>query len=324
MTPFAIQVRMRFLHWLLFVFVALALCSARLVGDEYRMTNGNIIRGEPVSMNDDGMVIRRSIGGHTPRINWSRLSQESLMELAKNPQALPFVEPFIDIPLAAREREPKKEIILRPVPRVERIQKPALGAALVTPAGLGMLLVVFLGNLFAAYEIARFRNRPPVMVVGLSAVLPVLGPILFLSLPTAERDEEAVEYPEMAAAAHAAGKITTGPMAKTQMASGLSIAQAEKPGAAAVQSSQNFKRGDFTFNRRFFESKFPGFFRVVPSEADKDMVLIVKSTGGDFQAKRISRISSSDLHLQLLRGGEVSVGFNDIHEVQTRHKDAKS
>jgi hypothetical protein len=325
MTPFVIQHRMRFLHWLLLMVAVTWQCStAELLGAEYRMTNGDIIRGEAVAFDDDGLVIRRNIGGHTPRINWSRLSQESLIELAKNPQAQHFVEPFIDFPLVTKEREPKKEIILRPVPRVDRVQRPGLAAMFVAPAGIGLFLMMFLANLYAAYEIARFRNRPPALVVGLSAVLPVLGPILFLSLPRATADEELVEHPEFAGAAHGSGKITTGPMARTPMASGLSIAAVEKQTASASQTAQTYKRGEFTFNRRFFESKLPSFFRVVQSEADKDLVLIIKSSGGDYQAKRISRISSTDLHLQLLRGGEVSAAFGDIHEVQVRHKDAKA
>jgi hypothetical protein len=322
MAPFDIQNPMRFLVWLLMIFIAAGQCSSELLGGEFRMANGDIIRGEPVSLNDDGMVIRRDIGGHTPRIGWNRLSQESLIELAKNPQALPFVEPFIDIPLVPKEKQPKKEIILQPVPRVDRVEKPTLGAALVAPAGIVILLALFLTNLYAAYEIARFRHRPPALVVGLSALLPVLGPMLFLALPTSDRPDEAIEVPELATAGQG-GKITTGPLGKTPMASGLSIAHTEKQ-AGATQAAQTFKRGDFTFNRRFFESKFPGFFRVVPSEADKDLVLVVRSSGGDYHAKRISRISSTDVHLQVLRGGEVSVSFADIHEVQIRHKDAKA
>jgi hypothetical protein len=112
-------------------------------------------------------------------------------------------------------------------------------------------------------------------------------------------------------------------MAKVPMASGLSLAQSEKAaGAGATQAGQAYKRGEFTFNRRFFESKFPGFFRIVQSEADKDLVLVVRSGRTEHTAKRISRISSNEMHLQLLRGGETSVPFAEISEVLVRHKDA--
>ena len=43
----------------------------------------------------------------------------------------------------------------------------------------------------------------------------------------------------------------------------LRLAQAEAaPAAATTPEAQVFQRGAFTFNRRFFETKFPGFFGV--------------------------------------------------------------
>ena len=88
---------------------------------------------------------------------------------------------------------------------------------------------------------------------------------------------------------------------------------------------ETFKRGDYTFNRRFVETKFSGFFRVVPAEAEKDLVLVVRTNKAEFVGKRVSRVSSTDLHLQLLRGAvEQAVPYADITDFQIRHKDAKS
>ena len=87
----------------------------------------------------------------------------------------------------------------------------------------------------------------------------------------------------------------------------------------------DFKRGDFTLNRRFIETKFSGFFRVVPTEAEKDLVFVVRTNKNEYIAKRISRISSNEMHVTLLRGGiEQMVPFADITELQIRHKDAKT
>lgn len=107
---------------------------------------------------------------------------------------------------------------------------------------------------------------------------------------------------------------------------GLSIAANEKPAAAATTHSAVYTRGDNTFNRRFFETKFPGFFRVVPSEADKDLILVVKTGRGEYVAKRITRISSNEMHILPLKTGtaEVLVPFGEVIQVQVRHKDAKS
>jgi hypothetical protein len=41
-------------------------------------------------------------------------------------------------------------------------------------------------------------------------------------------------------------------------------------------------------------------------------------------AKRISRISSNEMHVQVLSGGEVTVPFAEITSVTLRHKDAKA
>ncbi len=131
--------------------------------------------------------------------------------------------------------------------------------------------------------------------------------------------------PEPAAAAQAAaGKLTTGPLAKVPMASGLSIAHGEKPGGAAAAQGgpQVFKRGEFTFNRRFMETKFASFFRVVQSEKE---VLVVRAAKEEYIARRISRISTNEMHIQLLRGGnEVMVPFAEIIEVQVRPNDGKA
>ena len=86
-----------------------------------------------------------------------------------------------------------------------------------------------------------------------------------------------------------------------------------------------FKRGEFSFNRRFFETRFSGFFKVMPSEAEKHLVLVIKCAKGEFIGKRISKISATELSLQLFAAGGASseepILFNDIFEVQVRQKD---
>ena len=87
-----------------------------------------------------------------------------------------------------------------------------------------------------------------------------------------------------------------------------------------------YQRGQFTFNRRFFETKFSGFFGVVRRDADRDMVLVIKSSRGEYVGQRISRIAANDLHLQVQRGHaseEVMIPFVEVQEIRLRHKDAK-
>lgn len=299
-------------------------------GAEVRMTNGDVYRGEPVSFDDDGVVMRLDIGGFSQRLSWSQMTQETLKELAKNKQAAPFAEAFIELtPEEEQQRKPKKEIVIQPVERFERPAKPNFFAAFASPVGLFVFGVLYLANLFAAFEIAVFKQRPVILVVAVSALLPIVGPIIFLSLPPSEEMDVPAAVPEMehaAVGAGAPGARATGQVPAAPPASGLSVAQTERSGGSTpVAEPAVYKRGDVTFNRRFFEAKFPGFFRIVPSESEKDLVMVVRAARNEYVARRISRISMNDMHLQLLRGtSEVSVPFGEIIEVQIRHKDAKA
>lgn len=318
---------MRLLRLLFVLGLGLWVCSTALLGDEFKLNNGDVLRGQPVSFNDDGLVVRLDIGGHSPRISWSKLTQETLQQLAKNPQATKFVEPFIDVPPVPKEKEQKKkDIVVKPAPRAEQVAKPSFIGFIATPAGLVVTLVLILANAYAAYQIALYRRRSPGMICALSIIFPVIAPALVLAMPTAEYEAAELPAADAADGTHAAGKATTGPLAKVPgMASGLSIAQeSDKAGGAAPGQPQVFKRGEFTFNRRFMETKFPGFFRVVSNEAEKDLVLAIRTAKEEYVAKRISRISSNEMHVVLLRGSEVSVEFAAIAEMQVRNKDAKA
>src|SRR5439155_5085819 len=108
--------------------------------------------------------------------------------------------------------------------------------------------------------------------------------------------------------------------------SGLRLAHAEaEPAKPALPARTTFQRGQFTFNRRFFETKFPGFFGVIRRDADRDMVLVIKSARGQHTGQRISRITGNDLHLQVQHGAaseEVMIPFQEIQEIHLKHKDA--
>src|SRR5205085_2052815 len=191
---------------------------------------------------------------------------------------------------------------------------------LLTPAGFVVLAAFFFANLYAAFHIAKFRSRPVALVVGLSVILPVLAPIIFLLIPDGE-----------SAAAPAPDHQPTGapeavsPQAKVEgMQSSLGLAAHQKPTKPGESSTQQvYKRTEVNFDRKFFETTFTGYFRVVPP--NPDMVLVIKTAKGEYVGRRITRISGNEIHLQLLRGNsEQSVGFGEISEVQVRHKDAKA
>lgn len=304
------------------VLLAALLLQVAALGMDFKLSNGDVIKGEASNANSDGIVIRQEVGGFSERIGWGRFTQETLKALLDNPQAKKFVEPFIEVPIEvkAKEKAKKKEIIIREPTRVERpTPKPKFFAGMLSPAGFLILGILAFANLYSAFHIAKFRGRPIALVVGLSVIAPVLGPIIFLLMPAAEG-----HGPPPDAAPVATTEVVSAEAKVSGMQSNLGLASHQKPEQkGANQQAEVYRRADTTFDRRFFETKFTGFFRVVP--ANPDMVLVVKTAKQEYVARRISRISANEVHLQLLRGNtEVGVAFGEIAEVAVRHKDAKA
>jgi hypothetical protein len=108
-------------------------------------------------------------------------------------------------------------------------------------------------------------------------------------------------------------------------ASGLHVAATGWQAATAIPETQVFQRGQFTFNRRFFETKFSNFFGITRHGADKDMVLVVKTPKGQHIVERVSRIAANEAHFEVAVGTgrqEVMVPFGEIQEIQLKHRNA--
>lgn len=295
------------------------------LGATYQLLDGSQLNGEAISFNPDGLVVKRDDGTFSPRVSWTNFTMETLSEIAKLPQAKRFVEPF----LFDEEEEPVKkalaEIRPKPVPRLTRADtKAGWGALFASPLSIALLAIVYLANLYAAFEVSIFRNYPALLVCGVAAVLPVVGPAVFLFLPThlARADAEEDEYvPEQYVEADV-------PVAETAVAGGHGSTAPSAPVAVGsggkVPPPMVYQRGAFTFNRRFFETKLAGFLRMVPSDEEKDMVVCIKSARGEHVGARISRIMPNELYLQVTKSGassDVLIPFGEISEVQVRHKD---
>ncbi len=307
-------------------------------GESFKLTTGQEITGELLltSANEAGIQIKIAEGNYE-RVPWSNFAQEDLRKFAQNPKLQPLVEPWVDI--TPEEKIKKTEVKITPPPRLERAAPQSLfGAMFSSSVGLFLVLVLYGANIYAGYEVAIFRAQPQMLVAGLSAI-PLLGfaaPIAFLAMPTRLKPtEEApgtvvepMAEPAAAAAPAASGADPLNPMQAegVQHPAGLKLAHEEKPAGPKLPETVVYKRGEFTFNRRFFETKFPNFFGVVRREGDKDMLFIVKSSRGEYTAQRISRIAANDFHLLVHRGHateEVMVPFIEIQEVRVQHKDAK-
>jgi hypothetical protein len=283
--------------------------------DTFSLADGASLTGDIVKSTDTGLMLHQPDDTYT-NVLWTKFSQDALKELAKNPKIRPFVEPFIEIPLSERPKKP--EVQIQDVTRLELPPKQSLPAALASsPVGLLALLLIYAANIYAGLEIAVFRARPKALVMGVAAVLPVLGPIIFLAMPTYVEPAPAEVQAEADPATFA---VAGQPRASDEINVAAASAQTPSAGQAA---GQIFQRGQFTFNRRFFETKFAGFFSATRSAADQNNILIVKSTAGQFIVERITRIAASDVHLEISLGEvrqEVMVPFADIQEIQLKPK----
>jgi len=331
-------------YCLIFGLILCGWLAATARGDTFQLTTGESVTGEALisSANDDGVQIKVGEGDYK-RVPWASFSQDDLKKFAQTPKLQPLVDPFIEI--SAEEKAKKTEVTVKPPPRFERPAPQSLVGALFSSApGLFLVLVVYAATIYAGYEVAIFRAQPIPLVCGLAAVpvLGVLSPIIFLSRPTKMAPRAGVEEipvaepsaetaaagaPGAAAAPAAGGADADNPMAVAgaEHPAGLKLAHTEEPAKPALPPTTTFQRGQYTFNRRFIETKFSGFFAVVRRDADKDMVLVIKSARGEFIGQRISRIASNDMHLEVHRGHaseEVVIPFVEIQEIRLKHKDA--
>ncbi|TAL06969.1 MAG: hypothetical protein EPO07_01055 [Verrucomicrobia bacterium] len=304
--------------WLVFTGVEAARAEA------FQLTDGTTVTGEAVvPATGDGLNIKVGDGKYQ-KVPWTQFAQATLQELAKNPKLAQFAEPLIEV--TEEERLKKTEVTLSPVPRLERPAHPAIiGGLLSSSVGLVVLLLIYAGNIYAAYEVSIMRAYPAAVVCGVAAVAPIVGPIVFLCLPTkmppkaeeAASAEEAAPVPVPGHPAHASATGTPYPPPDSSGAHGAPAKSHPEP--------QVFKRGQFTFNRRFIETKFPGFFGVARREVDKDMMLAIKTARGHYDASRITRITGNEMYVEVSKSGasqEVPVPFGEIMEIVLKHKDA--
>jgi hypothetical protein len=324
------------------ILVVLLLWCALVVGvaraETFHLTDGSTVSGDIVSLDDKGVVLKQADGSYADRLPWGKLSQADLKDLdLNNAKAAPFVEPFIeDSPDA---HAPRPVIEVKPVPHFNRpTGHSLLGALFTSTTGFFTLLMLYAANLYAGYEISIFRAQPVGLVCGVSAVAPVIGPIIFLAMPSKLKPraadwnvpaEQQIE-PAIAAAIAAEQEVPVEHHPEVPAEDGTTSAPVTSPAAvAAAAAAQHpkkvFLRGQFTFNRRFFETQLPAFLAMTRPEAEKDKVLTIRANRGTYIVQRISRLSANDLQLQVQKGPaseEVTVPFVEIQEVQVKHRDA--
>ena len=309
---------------LIFVSFCLGVWLAGRAGaDTFQLNNGEVLSGEPISYNAEGLVVKGADGGFAPRVAWTNFTEATLKKLLTLPKAKPFVESFVEVDEELPAKKAALEVKPKPVPRLERSSGPFAWASVTeTPVGLMILVILFAANLYAAYEISVFRNYPALLVCGAALVAPVFAPIVFLCLPTRLRPDARLAA-QMETEQQVAAERAAAP--EFEVAAEPAPAGPAGPVGSNVPPATTFQRGQTTFNRRFFETKLAGFLRPVPTEAEKDMMIHVKCVRGDYSGTRISRIMPNEIYLQITKNNassDVIIPFAEISLVEIRHKDA--
>ena len=163
---------------LLFLFFLGVAISA--VADTFELVDGSKLTGEAIwgSANAQGIVIKKEDGTYAPRTGWTNFTVNTLKQLTQNPKAKQFVEPLLEAvdDEAISAKKAAAEIVLKPVPRLERPDPRAgFGALFRSPLSVMLLVIVYLANLYAAFEISIFKNYPAAAVCSAAAAVPVAG-----------------------------------------------------------------------------------------------------------------------------------------------------
>ena len=290
----------------------LGLAASAVAAETWTLTDGTSVSGDVVSgkIDDNGVMIHTTADAYTT-FAWSKFSQDALKQLSANPKIKPFVDPFINP--TESERPPKPEIKVHPVTRMALPEQPSIFGGLVhSSVGLFILLVIYAANLYAAFEVAVVRGKPIGAVMGLSAVLPIIGPIVFLTQPMKAPPTEEEPAGEGAPGAGAPGA----PPEEIQIVS-ASWSSSASPEEKKPQP-QVFSRGKFTFNKRFIETKFAGFIGEPKGDA-KNFTMELKTLKDTLAVECIKQVGTTEAILET-PNGQVTVPFADIQEIKLNPK----
>ena len=292
---------------ILFILSLLLAAVAGMVGAEnVILTDGVTLSGEIIHADDNGLMLRLPGDVYqATNLTWMQFSHATLKELADNPKTKIFATPFL-----APTNAP--EIKVNPVTRLAQPEHLSLlGGLAESSVGLLILLVLYAANLYAGYEVAVMRDRPIALVVGLSAVLPVIGPIVFLALP-AEMDSPEDETDD-----------ENNPVKEPNLPEEIHISesswkQAEKPHA----EPQIFTRGKYTFNKRFIETRFAAFTGEAAARTEGVFTMEVATAQERLIVLNILQISPEEAVFHTLQRGQVIMPLTDIQEIRLIPKNA--
>ena len=199
-----------------------------------------------------------------------------------------------------------------------------IGGLFHSSLGLFLLFAIYVANLYAAYEVALVRGKPLAAVLGLSAVLPIVGPVIFLSQKMGPAASEA----ESAEAMPPDGGPAPGSPGASTAAAGAAAPDDIQIVSASWQPSQEekklhpqvFAHGELTLNKRFIETKFANYLGEPKGDA-MNYTLELKSMKETFLVESIKQVTQTEMILETAHG-QVTVPFSDIMEIKLNPKPA--
>jgi hypothetical protein len=300
--------------FLIFLSLWAGLTACVYAADTYALTDGTSLSGDIAKANDYDVMIHTTSDTFT-NIPWPQFSQDTLKQIAGNPKYAAWAGPFIQ-PTAPAQTA-KQDIQIKPVTRMALPEHPSVFGGMVSSSlGLFILLIIYAANLFAAFEVAVVRGKPIGAVMGLSAVLPIIGPIIFLSQPIKAKSTEEAPLEEGAPGALPPGTAPAPGQEDIQIvaASWQGSQEEKKP------QPQVFSRGKFTFNKRFIETKFAGFIGEPKGDA-KNFTMEIKTLKETIAVECFKQVGQTEAILET-PNGQVTLPFADIQEVKLNPKPA--
>ena len=206
------------------------------------------------------------------------------------------------------------------------------------PAGIFLALLVMGLSGYAGYEIARFKNRPVKLVCVLSAVLPVLGPVVFLVMspqqatgaaqfassdvpgsvdlpgttpPTPLPAVRSLKYEDDPDSPYA--NLAEGPVDETQFVDESAADGAPVP---VAKSLEHYHSSGYEFTPAFFSEYFAQF---VGAKVATNEALILRTNANEYSVRYISVVDATGLQFIFASQGqwvEEFLAYTDITEVE--------
>ncbi len=353
---------MRFFGFLLIVGMLVVtgdVCSQDVSGT-FKLKKGGEVTGMVKYVSGAGIIFKKKSGSNTSRYEFREFDEESLKKLIKHPKVRQYAGGLLGAvagadggSAVALPPPPKQEALDSPtVGKVE--DRPALpeprnifGALFGTGAGWIMLLTIWAGNIWAGYHIGIYRRWNKWMVPGIAAVAPILAPIAFISMKPKKFEKKGGEAQEEddGKPAKKKGAAVARPVAKAKVVTarpgggaaagaaraggaapaaggGAPIAAPKAGGAPEALEAVAYVKGEVNINKRFVETKFAPFFKLVPDEPYRSGWLCFVTTRGEFWAKRIPKITQTDVTIQCPQEGGGTIDqvcqIADIKEIHIR------